>query len=183
MISSCQQAPSVASSCLSLNPTVRLSGPALLFALLPLSSRLFAVGLPLHQPSVGSCLRTRGLCLPVVTMSAEALKAYQQFMGGSAGSNGAQQQQQGQQPGTNFQNPYAAGFGAHAQQVPQGLQNPYASQQQYLQSNPVYVLQSHPRPFVAAREGVWACTTAQWLTHPPGVPLISFRPLRRTHIP
>jgi hypothetical protein len=118
-------------------------------------------------------------------MSAEALKAYQQFMGGSAGSNDAQQQQrgqQGQQPGANFQNPYAAGFGAHAQQVPQGLQNPYASQQQYLQTNPVYVLQIQPRPSVAAHEGTWACTTAQWLTHPPGVPLISFCSLHHTHI-
>ncbi|KAJ4345410.1 uncharacterized protein N0V89_011540 [Didymosphaeria variabile] len=74
-------------------------------------------------------------------MAAEALKAYQEYMGGSAGSNNAQQQQQqgpqGQQPGANFQNPYAAGYGAHMQQVPQGIQNPYAAQQQYLQSNPV----------------------------------------------
>ncbi|KAF2442200.1 hypothetical protein P171DRAFT_474646 [Karstenula rhodostoma CBS 690.94] len=80
-------------------------------------------------------------------MSAEALKAYQQYMGGSVGSNDAQQQQQqqqqqgqlGQQPGAHFQNPYAAaaGFGAPAQQVPQGMQNPYAAQQQYLQTNPV----------------------------------------------
>ncbi|KAL5385284.1 hypothetical protein DPSP01_004745 [Paraphaeosphaeria sporulosa] len=72
-------------------------------------------------------------------MSAEALRAYQQYMGGTAGSNDAQQQQGqlGQQPGANFQNPYAAaGFGAPAQQVPQGMQNPYAAQQHYLQTNP-----------------------------------------------
>ncbi|KAF9735950.1 hypothetical protein PMIN01_05865 [Paraphaeosphaeria minitans] len=78
-------------------------------------------------------------------MSAEALRAYQQYMGGNAGSNDAQQQKQqqqqgqlGQQPGANFQNPYAAaGFGVPAQQVPQGMQNPYAAQQHYLQTNPV----------------------------------------------
>lgn len=88
-------------------------------------------------------------------MSAEALKAYQQYMGGSAGSNDAQQRQPqgqlGQQPGATFQNPStfqnpyaAAGFGAPAQQVPPGMQNPYAAQQQYLQSNPVYVPRLSP---------------------------------------
>ena len=83
-------------------------------------------------------------------MAAEALKAYQEYMGGNASSNHGQQQQGQQQqgqPGTNLQNPYAAaGFGAHMQQAPQGLQNPYAIQQQYLQSNPVYVIQSVPIP-------------------------------------
>ncbi|KAJ4287181.1 hypothetical protein N0V90_012579 [Kalmusia sp. IMI 367209] len=83
-------------------------------------------------------------------MSAEARKAYAEYMSGGAGSGNAsqhqqqeqqQQQQQGQQPGSNFQNPYAA-FGM--QQGPsQSLQNPYPTQQYPPFNNPVYEQNIH----------------------------------------
>lgn len=93
-------------------------------------------------------------------MAAEALKAYQEYMGGSASTSSNWQHQQQARQAQQHQ------LGAHMQQAPQSLQNPYVSQQQYLQSHPVYVplelgASAKTIACVHTREGILANTFAR----------------------